>query len=227
MKTWMKWLAALFGVALYTLVIVNIPHRGGFDFAVSTARADTPYPPWLQDITGDITFSATGASTTGASKITSAKILDETIASADILDGSVTTSDLVAPAITEGHYVERIAVVQYDVATDLGVIGAYNLGVALPAKTNITQGWYQIITQFTDGGVGTVALHCEDANNILTATDITGIAANTITTLAATGSAATMVKAIASACNITATVGGADQTAGKLVAFIRYFVGNN
>lgn len=122
----------------------------------------------------------------------------------------------------EGKIVERVARVIYDVATDLGTAGAHTLGVKLPANTLITRSYLYIVTQFVDAGAGTVALHCEDANNIKTATDITGTAAGGLIEGASTGSAATMVGAITAECEVTATVATADQTAGKLVAYIHY-----
>lgn len=129
-------------------------------------------------------------------------------------------------ATTEGHLSLRVAKVVYDVAADTGTIGAKPLGVFLPAKALIKQAWFYVDTQFVDGGTGTVALHCEDANNIYTATDITGQAVGTVTSGAATGVAAAMVKAIAAQCEITATVAGAAQTAGKLTLFVEYVVHN-
>lgn len=118
----------------------------------------------------------------------------------------------------------RIARVTYDVATDLGTVGAHALGVTLPAKAIIVRSWFFVDTQFVDGGVGTVALHCEDANNIKTATDITGSAAGAFVEGQSTGAASAFVGSIAAACEVTATVAGADQTAGKLTAFIEYVV---
>jgi hypothetical protein len=171
------------------------------------AKADTPFPPWLYQLSGDISISDAG------------------VVSVD--SGTVTEADLAAlSGSTDGLYVERIAFFTYDVAVDLGTVTTHGLGVTLPAKAVITQSWYKIITQFSDSGSGTVALSCEDANNILTAGDITGISANTITTGASTGSAATMVRGIGAACEITATVATAAQDAGKLIGWVRYVVEN-
>jgi hypothetical protein len=129
-------------------------------------------------------------------------------------------------ATQEGHHSLRVAKVVYDVAADGGTIGARGLGVFLPAKALIKQAWFYVDTQFVDAGTGTVALSCEDANNIYTATDITGQAVGTVTSGAATGVAANMVKAIAAQCEITATVAGAAQTAGKLTLWVEYVVHN-
>lgn len=113
----------------------------------------------------------------------------------------------------------------YDVAVNGGGIGPHSLSVALPAKAIIKRSWYQIGTQFTDSGSGTVAISCEDAGNILPATDITGQAAGTLHDGASTGSLATMVQGIASNCDLVATVAGAAQTAGRLVVFVEYELG--
>lgn len=117
---------------------------------------------------------------------------------------------------------EQTLRVPYDVAVNGGSVGAHGLGKYLPAKAIVTQAWFYTVTQFTDSGTGTVAISCEDANNLYTATDITGITATTVTAGAATGSAASMVKGIAAPCEVTATVATAAQTAGKLIFYIRY-----
>lgn len=166
--------------------------------------------------------------------VTTAKILDANVTTAKIADANVTTAKIADANVTqaklsaynvEGLHAKRIARVTYDVATDLGTIGAHALGVTLPAKSIILQTWFYTVTQFVDAGAGTVAISCEDANNLYTATDITGIADGSITAGAADGhAAATFVGNIASACEVTATVAVADQTAGKLVFFIEYIV---
>jgi hypothetical protein len=73
---------------------------------------------------------------------------------------------------------------------------------------------------------GTVALSCEDANNIKTATDITGSSANAFVEGASTGAASAFVRGIGAACEITATVATATQDAGKLVGWVEYVVEN-
>jgi hypothetical protein len=153
--------------------------------------------PWIQKITGAISIDKSGVS-----------------------------SPNVPASLQEGIFLKGVARFVYDTATDGGSTGAHALGVYLPARAVITQSYYKIITQFTDSGSGTVALSCEDANNILTAGDITGISANTITTGASTGSAASMVRAIGARCEITATVATATQDAGKLIGWVEYVIEN-
>lgn len=127
-------------------------------------------------------------------------------------------------ATQEGHFQVRVAKAIYDVAVDGGTAGAKGLGVYLPAKALIKQAWFYIDQQFVDAGAGTVALHCEDANNIFSAADITGSAVGTVTSGVATGTAANMTKAIAATCELTATVATATQTAGKLTLWVEYVV---
>lgn len=164
-------------------------------------------------MSSDATISNTGALT----------IANDAVNAAKIAAGGVTEADTLAQS-AEGLHLKRIARVTYDVASDLGTIGAHLLGVSLPAKALIQRSYYYVVTQFVDGGAGTVALHCEDANNILTAEDVTGQAAASIQEGNQDGTAANMTAAVASACEVTATVAGAEQTAGKLILFIEYQV---
>lgn len=131
-----------------------------------------------------------------------------------------------ATSAQEGNFVQKTARFIYDVATDGGATGAHALGVYLPAKAVITRSYFKIITQFSDSGSGTVALSCEDANNIKTATDITGSSANAFIEGASTGAASEFVRGIAANCNITATVAGVTQDAGKLVGWVTYVLEN-
>ena len=112
----------------------------------------------------------------------------------------------------------------YDEAIDGGGIAAYDLGEDLPANAIVTQVYFQIITQFVDGGSGTVALSCAGANDLFSAADITGDSGGVINAGVPVGTAATMFDVGGSACDITATVAGAEQTAGKLVLWIEYVV---
>lgn len=120
----------------------------------------------------------------------------------------------------------RFARVTYDVAVNGGTIGAHALAVGLPAKAIVIRSWFYINTQFVDAGSGTVALSCEDANNLKTATDITGSAVGALVEGQSTGAASAFVSSIAADCTITATVAGADQTAGSLTLWVMYVVSN-
>lgn len=123
-----------------------------------------------------------------------------------------------------GGLKKRVVRSTFDTQVDGGAIGAYDLGEDLPANAIVVQAWFQIITQFTDGGSGTVALSCAGANDLFSAADITGSAGGTITSGVPDGTAANMFDVGGSACNITATVAAAEQTAGKLVLWVEYVV---
>lgn len=127
---------------------------------------------------------------------------------------------------SDGLLLKRVARVTYDVSGgDSGGVGTHGLGVSLPAKSIITRSYLYVVTQFTDSGSGTVALKCEDANNIKTATDITGFAAGTFIEGQSTGASSAFVGSIAAACEVSAVVATATQDAGKIIAFIEYVVG--
>lgn len=105
--------------------------------------------------------------------------------------------------------------------------GAHGLGVYLPANSTITRGWMTISRHFD--GAATIALHCEDANNIFTATDlsIANYSNGTLVRLIPQDTLATVVRGttIASRCEVTATVGAPGQTAGgKAVVFLEYWI---
>jgi len=102
--------------------------------------------------------------------------------------------------------------------------GTVSMTQTLPANAVIYQSWWYTETQFVDGGAGTVAFHCEDADNIFTAADITGNAAGSIVAGNQTGVIATMTASIAASCTITATIATAEQTAGVLTLFVLYTV---
>lgn len=123
-----------------------------------------------------------------------------------------------------GEFLSKNVRFIYDVSKHGGSVAAHSLDASLPANAVITRSYFKIITAFTSGasGGGTVALSCEDANNIKTATDITGSSANAFVEGASTGASSAFVRGIASPCRITATVAGTAQTAGKLVGWLDY-----
>ena len=127
----------------------------------------------------------------------------------------------------EGTLLQRVARYTFDTSVDGSAVGAYTLGAKLPDGALITRSFIYIDTQFTDdvSATGTVAISCEDANNLFTATDITGSAADSLLAGAIDDDAITSaVKAISSDCSITATIAGGTQTAGKLTGWVEYVV---
>ena len=79
-------------------------------------------------------------------------------------------------------------------------------------------------TQLVDAGAGTIAVQCEDANNILSAADQSAVTDGTFLASAIVGTAATMVDDIAAECDISFVIGGAAISAGKIRGYCRYSV---
>lgn len=138
-------------------------------------------------------------------------------AAASVSESSVVAQD-------EGLNLQRLAIFDYDFAVDGGAISTIATGVTLPLKSIIEQCWFRVETQLVDAGSGTLAVQCEDANNIFSAADFTGNAAGAIVAGAPLGTIATMVDDIAAACDISFVIGGAALTAGKLRGYCRYTV---
>lgn len=115
----------------------------------------------------------------------------------------------------------------YDFAIQGGAIGTVNLRdpdnalATLPDKAIITQVFIDEVTNVTSGGSATIALGANTTTDLLGATAIasfTGVIAGV-----PTGTAATMVK-LTAARTLTATIGTAAITAGKLNVFVQYVV---
>lgn len=150
---------------------------------------------------GDVTISNTGVTAIGAGKV---------------------LESMLNPLSSSGLNALRVASAVYDFAVQGGTQAAFSLGVALPAKSTIIRSWIYVKTQLV-GASSTMAFSCETANNIKTATDLTGSAAGAYIEGASTG-ASTAFKDIVSACNITATIATANLTAGKLDVYVQYVV---
>lgn len=134
-----------------------------------------------------------------------------------------------ATSSQEGNFVQKVARFEFDVPSQITGTAAetVTLGAKLPARAVVIRSFFKIITPFTDSGSTTVALTCEDANNIYSASDFTGAdaSANVFREGASTGTAATFKRAIGADCSVQAVVtGNANNylTAGKLVGWIVY-----
>lgn len=130
---------------------------------------------------------------------------------------------------TDGLYAVKVAKATYDFADGDLAVGAHSLGVALPAKALIIRSWMHVDTQQSDTGTCTMAVSCEDANNIKTATDLSGSAADALIEGASTGAASAFTKSIAATCNITMTVadgGSCVPLGGKGSVYVMYVVHN-
>lgn len=119
-----------------------------------------------------------------------------------------------------GYKKEVIGV--YDFSVDTGAVADYVL-FKLPDNTIITNVIIDVVTAFTStGGIGTIALKANAANDLLSAID-----ADTLSAIHAgipVGTAATSVKLTADR-DITLSVATAALTAGKAVIHIEYFEG--
>lgn len=129
-----------------------------------------------------------------------------------------------ASQAADGTLGKKVVRATYDFAVDGGAISTIDLGEDLPANALITQSYIYVVTQLTDGGSGTIAIQCEDANNIKTATDITGTSAGGFVAGESTGVAGDMVGGIAAACDIELVIAGAALTAGKFIVYVEYVV---
>jgi hypothetical protein len=122
----------------------------------------------------------------------------------------------------EAMSAEKTVRVQYDFGLHGGAVGTIGLGKYLPAGAIITRSFLYIDTQLASGGTGTIALKCEDANNIKTATYLGGSSSGDLVEGASTGATSAMVKSIAARCEISAVLAVSDFTAGKLTAWVKY-----
>lgn len=131
-------------------------------------------------------------------------------------------TDLATPT-TNGLQKMKVARVAFDSTTQgTSSATAYSLGVTLPANSLIWDGVIYTTSGFS--GTGSVALECEDSKNIKGDTQVSTLGTTgTKTALLATGTAASAISSIASACAISARISNANVV-GKFDAWILYFV---
>ena len=132
--------------------------------------------------------------------------------------------------IIEGTPALKAATGEYDFAVDGGAIGAITLrgsgilGSNIPAGSVIMGGYIEIDTLFTTGSGATMAISAEAANDLQTATIVSGAPFSTTGRKAITPAftGATSVKTTVSR-NLTATIAVGTVTAGKgrVVVFYR------
>jgi hypothetical protein len=158
--------------------------------------------------------------------IKGAPFMPETDARMNLIENRAATleaSTLASAYIADGVLAKKIVRATLDCSTASNcTIGAHALGVALPAKSILTRTVYYVAVQGVSAGSGTIAVSCEDANNILTAANLTSYAVGSIRDGNQTGVSNTSVASIGAACNVTATIATGDYTAGKLNFFIEY-----
>lgn len=107
-------------------------------------------------------------------------------------------------------------------------VGAHGTGVTLPAHAIVVGGFVDVNTAFTGEANASLAIHVQTANDIITASAVSGAPYSTIGRKAITPKAntpeSTSVKA-SEAREITCTVGTAALTAGKLTGYLYYVEG--
>jgi hypothetical protein len=122
-----------------------------------------------------------------------------------------------------------VAKALYDVSGgDAGSVGAHGLGVTIPDNAVILDGVIDVITTFTDDDddSATIAISVEGANDIVTATAISGgsnIWDAGLQDVAPDGTAANMVKT-SDDQEVTATVADDALSAGKMWVILRYVI---
>jgi hypothetical protein len=154
-------------------------------------------------VSGDVTMANTGAVTIAANAV---------------------EESMLAVATADGLHPVRVARATFACTTNCDVDTGIVSGVNLPAKALIKKSWFYINTQFVDGGAGTIAFSCEDANNIYTAADISGVSVGAVTDGNQDGAGANMTGSIAATCDLTLTASGAEPSAGNVTLFVEYTV---
>ena len=129
----------------------------------------------------------------------------------------------------------------FDVPAEVALIsgssalGAFNLDVTLPKNALITDGWIYIVTKFVNSAAiateGTIALHCEDAGNLMSASGLSTLSVGGISGLRGAAveadngrSTTNFFGAIGSECSIIATVASNGFTVGKFNGWIEFVV---
>ncbi len=127
--------------------------------------------------------------------------------------------------VASGIDVPRRAHAIFDVSTGgHTATGTYGLGVFLPAKAIIMRSWLYTVTlsSGSTAPLSTIAIQCEDANNIKTATNLTNSSADTFIEGESTGAVSAAKTSIASPCEISAVVATGVMSTGKWDIYIDY-----
>jgi hypothetical protein len=131
--------------------------------------------------------------------------------------------------VMEGLTAIKVATAEYDFTVDTGAIAAYTLrgvgvnGGAIPNGSIITGGEVDVLTAFTTGTAATMAISIEGANDLISATVVSGAPYSTTgqKSIIPVGTGATMIKTTA-ARSIVATIATGTVTAGKLRVRLTY-----
>ncbi len=140
--------------------------------------------------------------------------------------------DGVAAPAADGLGLLRVARATYDFAEHGGAIGAISLGVTLPDNAIVVGGFIDVVTTCTTAAAdaGTMAVHIQSANDLVTATAVSaggniwdeGLRAIVpkSNTPESTGIKLTAARAV------TATIATQAFTAGKFTVFLHYLQGD-
>jgi len=131
--------------------------------------------------------------------------------------------------VIEGTGTLKTAVGEYDFAVDGGAIGAITmrgsgpLGGVIPNGAVILGGYIEIDTNFTTGTAATMAISIEGANDLQTATVVSGAPYSTTgrKAIVPVFTAATSIKTTAQR-SLTATIATGTVTAGKGRVVVMY-----
>lgn len=181
-----------------------------------------------------IPLGATLATANGV--VDTAQLAAGAVETAKIEDLNVTVAKLsaIAQGTADGLGFLRAARFTFDPSANAGerTIAAHGTGVTLPDNAIILGGGMEILTTFTSAtDAGTVALHAQSANDLVTATAISSgtfwdavAYKGIVPTALELGGVATAIK-LSAAREITFTVAVEALTAGKIVGWVFYTIG--
>lgn len=118
---------------------------------------------------------------------------------------------------------KKIAMVEYDFATDGGAVGDITLrGQSVPLGSVVDFGLVDVLTGLTSDGTAQVALKLVDAGDVKAAAVLTSYTAG-VKAATPVGTAATSIKTAARS-NVVMSITVAALTAGKFRAWVEYVV---
>ena len=126
---------------------------------------------------------------------------------------------------TDTKGVVMTAIATYDFAVNGGAISAIDLGITIPNNAVVLDGMIDVITTATSAtDAGTMAIHLQSANDIVSAAAISASGWDAgLTAIIPLGTAASAIK-LTAARAVTATIAVEAFTAGKFHVIIRYVV---
>lgn len=120
-----------------------------------------------------------------------------------------------------GLHQKQVAVATYDFDVNAGASATIALGATLPAGAVINRSYLYFEKRIV--GSANLAFQCGTANNILSSAALSTYHVGDMLEGVSTG-ASTLFQKISEPCNISAVIGTGSLTAGKVSAFVEYFV---